>query len=263
MIDSYVILAPFLLLLVVGLLQFVGCNAVFNIQDTVGVKPSPITFQQPASNLEVADTNSIAAEFGFDVSAGDCIVVWLFYDSAVQRVSGVSDNAASNANVYQSAVGPTVGAGQLSGLQQEIWFAANIDGTTNGGTKFAVTATFDGAFNARKAIVAHQYRGVRKESPLHQIVANVGTTAGGPGDQMISTDTVQVDDGELVFGAAIFHGTSGAPGPGFGFRSTLDDNLTEDKQAIGAGPVAATFLTSPATDWLAQMATFQAEQVPS
>ncbi len=197
------------------------------------------------------------------MTTGDCIVVWLFYDSAVQTVAAVGDNSSSATNAYLRAVGPTVGAGQLSGLQQELWFAANIDGATNGGSKFAVTATFTGAFTARKAIVAHQYRGVKKDNPLGQTAANVGTTGGGPGDQPISTDTVSVEDGELVFGAAVFHGTSGAPGPGFGFRSTLDDNLTEDKQVTGAGMIAATFTTNPATDWLAQMATFRAEKIPA
>ena len=59
--DSFVILAPFVLLLVIGLLQFVGCNAVLGIE----VKPGPITFQQPASNLEVADTSGITAQFEF------------------------------------------------------------------------------------------------------------------------------------------------------------------------------------------------------
>jgi hypothetical protein len=263
MIDSYVILAPFLLLLVIGLLQFVGCNTVFGIKPTVGVAPSPITFQQPAANLEVADNNSIAAQFGFDVSTGDCIVVWLFYEAAVQSVATITDNATSNSNVYSRAASPMTGSGQLSGFRQELWYAANIDGTTTGGAHFSVTATFDGAFNATKAIVAHEYRGVSTDNPLHQTATNVGTTAGGTGDQMISTDSVQVDEGELVFGAAIFYGTSGKPGPGFGFRSTLDDNLTEDQQVAKAGSIAATFFTSPSTDWLAQLATFRAEQIPS
>ena len=258
MIDPFVMVAPFLLLLIIGLLQFVGCNAIFGLHDVTEAVPKVISSQQdPASTVETANSDSVSAQFGFPVADGNLIIVWLFYESAVQAVQNITDNAA---NTYQLAVGPTTGQGQLAGWRQELWYAANVNGTPIApDTTITVTATFPAAFNGEKAIVAHDYIGAQKVSPLDQTATNVGNTTGA--NQAVSTGARMVRKAELVFAAAVFYGTFGTPGTGFGERSTADNNMSEDLVAVNDMSISATFNTQPMTDWIAQMATFLAEEV--
>src|SRR5579862_1576501 len=194
MIDSFVLLAPVLLLIVVALLRFVGCTFVpgkatlgpptFNppagtytgaqsvtlsadsgeaiyfttdgstplapdspggpsplydgasinvaVNTTIGAiaaetgfsdsapafaayvintaPPPPIVFQPPVSEKDET-TNSITVAtpaFTRNVTAGNLMVVWLWYRSTAQTIASVTDSAGNN---YQRAVGPTVGAG--------------------------------------------------------------------------------------------------------------------------------------------------------
>jgi hypothetical protein len=257
MLDPFVLTAPFLLLLVVALLQFVGCNAILGLGDVTEAKYDVIlSHQLPVATVETANSNNVSAQLGIPVAEGNLIIVWLFYDSAVESVQSIMDNSM---NEYAVAVGPTTGQGLLSGLRQEIWYAANVTPPAPPGTKLTVTATFSATFNARKAIVVHDYSGAETTmSPLDRTVANVGMTTAD--DQIVRTGALMASKAELVFAAAVFHGTYGEPGEGFGARSTADDNLSEDLVTADAESVAATFKTQPLTDWVAQMATFIAHR---
>jgi len=254
MIDPFVIVAPFLLLLIVGLLQFVGCNAILGLNDDVTLaEPDTISSKQDAvATVETVNSNNVSAQFRYPVGDRHLIIVWLFYDSAVEQVQQITDNAT---NTYLLAIGPTTGSGQLSGLRQEIWYAADVDGTpTAPDTRINVTARFTATFSSRKAIVIHDYEGALRVSPLDQSAANVGTTTAA--DVVARTDARMVRKAELVFAAAVFHGTFGTPGEGFGERSMPEDNLSEDRLASKDDVIGATFNTQPNTDWVAQMVTF-------
>src|SRR5262249_4853861 len=148
-----------------------------------------------------------------NVTSGDLIVVWIWYNSNAQSVSGVTDSAGGNN--YLPAIGPTAGSGTLAGWQQEIWYAK----ITNGGAGVVVTAKFTGTFATEKAISAHRYQA---GTTLDQVAANTGTSA----NATCGPKTVTAN--ELVFAAAIF-GSSGSPDPAFTPRSALGSNVAEDK----------------------------------
>jgi hypothetical protein len=246
MVDPFVLLAPVLLLGVVALLQFVGCNELFGLGPTVLTEPDQVDLIQLAEKEEILNNDRVTATFAASVDAGHLFVVWIWYNSAAQTVATVVD---TTGNAYQRAVGPTAGQGAMAGWQQEIWYAANL----GGGSNLDVTATFTGTFNARKALSVHDYRGGAQESPVAQTAANVGNTSDA------TTDERPVSAGNLVFGAGLFQGT-GTSGTEFRRRSSLQNNVTEDIQVLQAGSKAATFVNPP-QDWVAQMVVFRARNI--
>jgi hypothetical protein len=219
-------------------------NATINIQ------------QPPAQKDETLASSSVTtANFAQPVSPGDLIVVSIWYQSNVQRVSRVADD--TRANVYTKAVGPTTGraGGPLAMWRQEIWYAKNI---RVGGPLFNVTATFTGTFTAEKIIVAHEYSGAEKDAPLDAIAAATGTTANASSGSAMTHFSQ-----EMIFGSALFAAPMGTNAPGFSLRSALRGTLTEDKN-IGTGSFtmnSAAFKNS-AQNWIAQMATFRAQEGP-
>jgi hypothetical protein len=205
---------------------------------------TPIVFQPPvAEKNETTNSGTVTtAAFNRPVTLGNLMVVWIWYKSTAQTVTGVTDSAG---NSYQRAVGPTAGAGTMAGFQQEIWFAKGI----NGGSNFTVTATFTAQATFEKSISAHEYSGASASDPLDVTSAAIGATANA------SSGTATTSTARLIFGAAIFAG-SGAAGPGFMRRSSLKNNVTEDGPITSLGSAAATF-TSTAQDWIAQMITLK------
>ena len=177
--------------------------------------------------------------------AGDLILVWIFYHSLAQTVAGVTD---TEGNTYAGpVVGPTQGAGNLAGWQQEIWYAKNI----HGGTKPTVTATFSSmpAIAFERRISAHEYSGASGTDPIDVTSAAIGATVNA------SSGSVATTAAGLIFGAAIFAST-GSAGPGFTDRSTLDGNISEDGPVATPGSAEATFINT-AQDWIAQMVTLK------
>jgi hypothetical protein len=208
----------------------------------VSATPAPATFRQRVEKHETVLGTTIQTDPFVDINAGDLIAVWIWYSDNIINVLSVTDSAS---NIYQLAVGPTRGAGNLASFQQEIWFAPNI----NGGTGVAVTAAFSGASAAEKAIVAHEYAGLAPFSPVDLTSAAVGASANASSGVVMETASA------LVFGAAIFSNT-GTAGPGFTQRSLLANNVTEDMRLAAPGPAEATF-TNPPQDWIAQMVVFK------
>jgi hypothetical protein len=204
--------------------------------------PPPIIFQPPVSEKDET-TNSITVAtpaFTRNVTAGNLMVVWIWYRSTAQTVASMTDSAGNN---YQRAVGPTVGAGLLATFQQEIWFKANVAG----GANVVVTATFSSAPAAafERAISAHEYSGSSTTAPVDATSATIGATANA------STAPAAITTARLIFGAAIFSG-AGTAGAGFTQRSALKRNATEDGPVTTPGSATATF-TNTAEDWIAQM----------
>lgn len=208
---------------------------------------NPIAFVRFAENVDTSNSLTMATNALPQVNPGDLIVVWVWYNSLAQTISGVSDSAG---NTYQKAVGPTPGAGALAGWQQEIWYANNVMGAgTN--VPVTVTATFSSMPGAsfERAISAHEYSGADTISPIDVTSFAVNSTANASSGSMPTTVA------RLIFGAAIF-GSGGTPGSGFMQRSTLKGNVTEDGPITVQGSAEATF-SNAAQDWIAQMVTLK------
>jgi hypothetical protein len=247
MIDPFVILAPILLLAVVALLQFVGCNWAFGIHETV--ETPPVKYVQVGSKDAVpSDPLTVITDpFGMDVTSGNLLVLWIWYDSAMSHVSDVSDGVG---NTYSPAVPPMTGVAGLANWRQEIWYAHVVTGGS-----LRITANFDpmSPFTAKKAIFAHEYAGLDASAPFE-----TGTAAAGPATPMgmvvtVSSGTVMTA-GKLVFGAALFS-PDGSGALGFTQRTAPDGNVSEDQFPTMPGLVDATFSTK--YEWIAQVATFK------
>jgi len=250
MIDSFVLFAPFALLAVVALLGFVGCGPPFETgpgDPDPDPDPEPVTvkFEQLAETVEtIPGSSSVSATFLPDlVVVGYTVIVWVWYNSVERSVASVQD---SGENAYTRLVGPTIGPDVLAGWQQEIWYAnlTNVDE----GTSLTVTAEFTGPFDGEKAIGAHAYGSSPDVLEPGEVDQHVGTGA------EVSAGTTDSPH-DLVFGAALFS-DSGQEGEGFTKRSSLKNNVTEDRiDADGGLDVAFTNLQVPGA-WIAQMVTF-------
>jgi len=205
---------------------------------------TPPTYVQRSEFSLTANNNLVTTPaFLAFVNPGNLMIVWIWYHPvAGESVSTVTDTAN---NSYSPAVGPTQGTGGFTNRRQEIWYSKLTKTVSN----LQVIATFSGTFNDKKAIAAHEYKGLDPAWALRQEAANTGNTANA------SCGPVPVTANELIFAAALL-ATTGTSGPGFAQRSSLDGNVTEDEVPGAAGSVAATFANT-AQDWIAQMVTFK------
>ena len=213
-------------------------------QVVIGPPPASIEFRHSAENSETLNNSSVStAAFGTNVSAGNLMLVWIFWRSVgAQTLTGVTDTIG---NTYQRAVGSTSGTGTLAGFRQEIWYAQNI----KAGAAVKVTAAFSGAFNDEKNIAALEYANASKTAPIDK------TSAGSGNGVNASIGPVTTTAPGLIFAAGVFqnNATSGA---GFIQRSSLKNNAAGDKVTAAPGAVIATFTNTP-QDWIAQMVTLK------
>jgi hypothetical protein len=265
MIDSFVLWAPLLLLAVVALLGFVGCDSLLGLNPTVPV--SSFTFKQANDTDEtVAGAQQVAATLldpdpTVIVKAGDYVFVWIWYNGVDAQgqiiqpppfVKAVSDSAG---NEYQPGAGPTDGTGGLAGFRQELWYFANLP---NGAPHLQVTATFSAAFDGEKVIVPHAYSNtVPAEPSLLQKGQLAGKSTTASAGQTGSGSSA----GELFVFAAVIFKTAGKADALFTQRFVLGGNVTEDGQFPLGQTVDVTFTgellpdnTPP--DWIAQMLVF-------
>ncbi len=204
---------------------------------------TPVAYVNRSENDENFDNDRVATPpFATNVTTGNLMVLWIWYNSATQSIASINDTAF---NVYKRALPATQGAGSLAAWQQEIWYANNIKGAAN----LTVTAVFSGIFSGEKAISAHEYQGLDPNAPLDQSASKTGVTANA------NCGPLTVAAGQLVFAAALFKGM-GSSGAGFSQRSSLKNNVTEDQLAPAAGPVTAIFANA-AEDWITQMVSFK------
>jgi len=211
---------------------------------------TPITFVQLKESRASTNADSISTgTFASAIGGAHLMVVWVWYDSSTQSVTTVTDTAG---NAYVRAVGPTTGTGMMAAWRQEIWYAKN----TAGASGVSVKATFSGTFNAEKAITAHEYAGADTTAPLDQTAA-----AAVSGSNVSSGAKTTSSPNELIFGATLFQ-ASGSSGSGFTRRSSIANNVSEDKVVTSTGSYAATF-TNSSQSAIAQMATFKAASTSS
>src|SRR5690348_9874099 len=200
--------------------------------------PVSIGYAQVAAATPQSPTSTVSVTFPSAQTAGDLNIVVVGWNDTTSTVQSVKDSAG---NAYSIAVGPTVG----SGLEQSIYYAANIVGGTN-----TVTVTFSQAA-AYPDIRILEYKGVTT------LDAKAG--ASGSGTTANSGSATTNFANELIFGAdTISTGTTGA---GSGFTSRIitspDSDLAEDKIVTAAGSNSATAGLNSG-GWVMQMATFYA-----
>jgi chitodextrinase len=212
---------------------------------TSAAASTPIAFVQLKEARLTSSANSISTgAFVSAVGGGHLMVVWVWYNTASQNVTSVTDTAG---NTYARAVGPTTGTGPMASWRQELWYAKNLAGASG----VTVTAMFSGTFSAEKSITAHEYSGADTASPLDATAA-----AAVSGSNVSSGETTTTSPNELVFGAVLLQ-ASGSAGSGFTRRSSIASNVSEDKPVATAGPYSATF-TNSLQSAIVQMATFKA-----
>ena len=202
-----------------------------------------ISFTQVASATPQSATATVPVTFPAAQTAGDLNVVVVGWNDTTSTVQSVKDSAG---NTYKLAVGPTSG----SGLQQSIYYAANILAGSN-----TVTVTFSQAA-AFPDIRILEYQGV----------TTLDVTAGASGSSAAAssgTATTTVAN-ELIFGADIVATLTTAAGTGFTSRiiTTPNGDIAEDKLVTTAGSNSATATLSASGPWVMQMATFSAVSGP-
>ena len=159
------------------------------------------------------------------------------WNDTTSTVQSVKDSAGNN---YSLAIGPTKG----TGLQESIYYAANIVGGTD-----TVTVTFNQAA-ADPDIRILEYRGVTTLDA--KAGASGNSTAANSGSATTTSAT------ELIFGANIVATATKAAGNGFTSRIiTPDGDIAEDEVVTTTGSYSATAPLNGSGPWVMQMATFK------
>ncbi len=212
---------------------------------TSAASSTPITFVQLKEARLTSSANTVSTgAFASPIGSGHLMVVWIWYNTASQSVTTVTDTVG---NTYARAVGPTTGTSTMASWRQELWYAKNLAG----GSGVTVNATFSGTFSTEKSITAHEYSGADTTSPL-----DVTAAAAVSGSNVSTGAQTTTSPNELVFGAALFQ-ASGSAGSGFTRRSSIANNVSEDKVAATAGSYSAG-VTNSSQSVIVQMATFKA-----
>jgi hypothetical protein len=202
-----------------------------------------ISYVQVASATPQTPTATVPVSYPAAQTAGDLNVVVVGRNDTTSTVQSVTD---SLGDTYKLAVGPTLG----SGLQQSIYYAANITGGTN-----TITVTFNQAAVYPDVRIL-EYRGVT--------TLDVTAAASGNSTSASSGSTTTTSGSELIFGADTIATTTAAAGTGFTARiiTSPDSDLAEDKIVTSSGSNSATATLTSAGAWVMQMATFAAVAPP-
>ena len=139
-----------------------------------------ISFIQVASATPQAKTATVNVTYPASQTAGDLNIVVVGWNDTTSTVQSVKDSAG---NAYNLAIGPTKG----TGLQESIYYAANIAGGSN-----TVTVAFNQAAAAPDIRIL-EYRGVTT------LDAKAG--ASGTGGAANSGSATTTSANELIFGA--------------------------------------------------------------
>jgi hypothetical protein len=199
------------------------------------------THEQTASLFQSSTSKNISLAFGSASTAGNLVIVHLDWDKQSRSVASVTDN---KGNLYQKIIGPTNWNG--TSYRAELWYAYNIRGGA-----LTITAKLTGNTTSFFQIYISEYSGiVSSADPLDKSSVNTGNTAA------VSSGAATVTyNNELIYGAAI--GASGtlSKGSGFTLRSSVNQNIIEDKTGSSVGSYSTNF-TSAGGNWVAQMASF-------
>jgi hypothetical protein len=246
-VDAYVWLAPLLLLAVVALFAFVGCDIVYQLHDPTGRPPDEdIRFVQVlVDRVEMAATSAVAAPYTGAVTAGNLLVLWVWYHTtSAQTVLGVTDAAG---NVFAPADGELGGTGNLATGRQQVWYAKNAVEAPAGTN---VTVTFSGAVTPNLGVGVFEYT-----KPLAEpfVDAKQGF---GFGD-VAESPAVTPANARMLFGAVMFGG-EGTNDPVASQRLIQRGNVAEDYLSRPVQTQIFGRTTNPDNqDWIAQVVAFK------
>ena len=212
---------------------------------TTGSAPAlPPAFVQ--SNYAVPQTASNATvnvSYTGQQTAGNLNVVVVGWNDIVAQVTSIFDSAG---NVYQLAVGPTVGH-----ESQSIYYAKNI---VNSGANNVVTVSFSppAAFPDIRVL---EYQGLDPNNP-------VDATTSGSGSSTLSTTPLIVTSNPLDMIVAANTVATGVTGPGGGYVRRIltvpDTDIVEDWLVASPGSYSVTAPISPSGGWVMQAVAFKA-----
>jgi hypothetical protein len=201
------------------------------------------TFVQVASATPQSPQANVSVTYQSAQAAGDLNVVVVGWNDSTSTVNSVKDSAG---NVYQLAVGPTVG----TGLEQSIYYAPNIAGGSN-----TVTVTFSQAAAAPDVRIM-EYQGasrldvaVGKKGSSSSTSSGAATTS-GPNELIVAANTVATTFQKAETGYTVRVVTQ------------PDGDLVEDKTAATAGSNNVTATLQSSGPWVMQMAAFAASTAP-
>jgi chitodextrinase len=207
------------------------------------------TIRYVQSNYAVPQTpqTTVTVKFNAAQTAGNLSVVVVGWNDSAATVSSVTD---SSGNSYLRAVGPTVVSGVLS---QSIYYARNIVAAGAGANTVKVVFSQAAVYPDIRIL---EYNGADLTIPVDVTAAssgNGGTSTSNSG----SVTTTNATD--LLFGANIVTGGTGAAGSGFTRRvlTVPDSDIVEDRMVAATGSYSA---TAPVTgNWIMQMVAFRAQ----
>jgi chitodextrinase len=191
---------------------------------------------QTVAKAASASTSSLSVSFAANTVAGDLIVVGFDYNTNATP-SAVTD---SQGNVF-TAVGLQLTTS--GGARSRVYYAKNIKGGAD-----TVTITLS-ATSAWLEVYLSEYSGV---DPANPIDAQVG--ASGSSAAVSSGSATTTVAGDVIYGYCVADATC-TFGSGFTARSTLNNNLIEDKIASTAGTYSATGTAN--NGWTMQLVAFK------
>jgi hypothetical protein len=204
-------------------------NATLTLTITASVAAS---YVREVAGAAHGSPSSVTLAFPANTLAGDVLLVAFIYDDSV--VPSTVTDSQGNAFAEVGTQLTTPGGGRSS-----VYYAKNIKG---GADTVVVTLS---AASSYEEVYLTEYSGVNPTSPID---AEAG--ASGSAGTASSGDATTTVAGDIIYGFCVGDGACTA-GSGFNARSTLDGNLSEDKQASSAGSYAAT--GSASSGWTMRM----------
>jgi hypothetical protein len=181
--------------------------------------PPPVTFVQAKARGQAAQTLSVP--FNAATAAGNLVVV--AFDYTATTFTSITD---SQGNVFTQVGSEVTSPG---GAATRMYYAKNIKGGPE-----TVTVTLGDSTSSLEVYIA-EYRGADPVSPLDGSAQNAGPT-----DSPVTSGSFVTTSANDRVVAYCVGDTYCHPGPGFATRSTLHDNLLEDRKVGAAGSFAAT-----------------------
>jgi len=206
---------------------------------------------QNITNTVDAGSTTIAQAFRGPVTAGNLIVAAVTWDT-VSTVGTLtcSDNLG---NAYTTL---TIWNDATTFQALGICYAPNIAGGSA-----TITATLSTSQVTRR-IIASEYRGVATSGVVDVSTGVGGATGTTTANAITSGSVTPTKDGDLIYGAVMDTGGTGASSPGTGFTqrnfTNLKDLAVEDFQQLTAAPVAATWTFGTAHRYDAAVIAFKA-----
>ncbi len=176
---------------------------------------------QTVAKATLASSNTLSLAFPANTAAGNLILVAFDYDTNAVP-SSVAD---SQGNAFTPVGGQLTSPG---GGRSRVYYARTVTGGPD-----TVTVTLS-ANSAWIELYLSEYTGVDQTNPID---VQVGAT--GNAGAVSSGNATTTVAGDVIYGFCFADSTC-TVGPGFTARSTLNNNLIEDKTAGAPGSYAAT-----------------------